>query len=132
MRIIKFRAYDKYNNKMLELGDLEEIAMRKTAGRDDDFANMEIMQYTGLLDKNGKEIYEGDILKFLVRYPLDFQNNNPLKKYGRVTGPVTWKDGWLYVGPEKDGKEDELLYKNVAIDWEVIGNVYESSELINK
>ena len=67
MREIKFRAWDVFNNEMFprkENGDLlvkffREVNERRSGGN-----RVEVMQYTGLKDKNGKEIYEGDMLKF--------------------------------------------------------------------
>ena len=53
MREIKFRAWDK---------DLLKMYSKWTVIPDDDRSHI-LMQYTGLKDKNGVEIYEGDILK---------------------------------------------------------------------
>ena len=68
-----------------------------------------LMQYTGLKDKNGKEIYEGDILKH---------------KYGGTQfAAVTFHDCSFYTG-------GVLLQSNHSSVIEVIGNIYENPELL--
>jgi len=72
VREIKFRAWNKENKKMdyfhLTHGDSYGIG-------GDIFPEYEIMQYTGLKDKNGKEIYEGDIMKVLDRDWVDMERD---------------------------------------------------------
>jgi len=74
--------------------------------------NIELMQYTGLKDKNGIEIYEGDIIKFLGYNALTEGNKEYISK-------VYFKDG---------------EFKNTANYYtesrEVIGNIYENPELL--
>lgn len=92
-----------------------------------------ICQYTGLHDKNGKEIYEGDIIEF----SYDVFTGNFDTKVGR--GTIEFIDGAFYIKPfEIEGKkikdidnEEWFLIYTVNIDTlEVIGNVHENLELL--
>ena len=59
MRDFKFRAWDKWSNKMIQPNNGDFIGWHAMSNWRD---CLHIMQYTGLKDKNGKEIYEGDIV----------------------------------------------------------------------
>jgi uncharacterized phage protein (TIGR01671 family) len=81
--------------------------------------DVEIARYTGLKDRNGKEIYEGDILQY----------EGSRKQAGKVifeTG--MYKALWIKNCPF-GGNYESLLYK-VAHTCEVIGNIYENPELL--
>jgi uncharacterized phage protein (TIGR01671 family) len=69
-----------------------------------------VMQYTGLKDKNGKEIYEGDVVDVNGRY---------IYQIGFVDGAFVAK-----------GKTGMQIRANSIRRWEVIGNIYENPELI--
>src|SRR5690348_8912819 len=73
-------------------------------------------QYTGLKDKNGNEIYEGDIMKFPF-YSQAFE--------------IVWNnDGCYYEGIYHDGSDDFAMCKSEAEASEVIGKIYENPELL--
>jgi hypothetical protein len=74
-----------------------------------------LLQYTGLKDKNGKEIYEGDICR------IDWQD----ERFKKQIGVVKWDSvkGGFDFGP---GSASEVVWSH-----EVIGNIYEHPELLN-
>ena len=111
-REIKFRAWDgekiihNIPNSAVSTGSFLE--MRGTT--------LQLMQYTGLKDKNGKEIYHFDILSL----PMRFHGDHTLKPSIAV---MQWEhDGW-YVEDQGECGYSEM---------EVIGNIYENPELLEQ
>ena len=83
-----------------------------------------IQQFTGLYDKNGKEIYEGDILQWTSSNPFSLGEIRKVKVY--YVEARFWCNTWnnklgIYLG--------ELLSEEKC---EVIGNIYENPDLINQ
>jgi len=119
-REIKFRAWDKEKNRMVSIGSVDFGHERFliweggwAIGWDD---NTEahggfdrIMQFTGLQDKNGRDIYEGDIVR---------------RDGGDYASKVEWFDSiaGFGTGLSMDGDDFE--------SYEVIGNVWENPELL--
>lgn len=120
MREIKFRFYDNVVKEMIvpTKNERKDIILEKWEFNP---KATELMQYTGLKDKNGTEIYEGDIvenaskdLKFQVVYEAPSFNckwiDDISKRYREhLTEPLAW---------------------NTYIICEVIGNIYENPELL--
>jgi uncharacterized phage protein (TIGR01671 family) len=130
MREIKFRAWNK-RKKILENvfsldfktveGPIIVTTVGENTANDRDYIiNFELMQYTGLKDKNGKEIYEGDIIKGL--HPQDLEKREFI---GRV---FYWdEEGAFYHEFHKD-RPPKRMWEYV----EVIGNIYENPGLLEK
>lgn len=115
MREITFRAWDYNFREMLAVQDASFIDGKMIGVKGVNWdSKVEVMQYTGLKDKNGKEIYEGDILS-----------------WGKsVVAEVYWDNqwGWLTRNGEKTGGGLGLSAPEYV---EVIGNIYENPELLN-
>lgn len=125
MTIPKFRAWDKLGKIMLPVGDVDTsyklVYLEEDNGYrcERDFDEIELMQFTELKDKNGKEIYEGDIVKFTITNGFDYV----VDEYGAVT----YKQGAFFI--VKDFAEYLISYVYTK-EVEVIGNVYENHELL--
>ena len=87
-------------------------------------------QYTGLTDKNGKKIFEGDILKIVHKYQSPFDDDT--KEYTDITTDVVFFDD---EGLCFSYGESPFLFvaDNVTAEYEVIGNIYDDNleELAN-
>ena len=131
-REIKFRVWDKYEKQMYPISSIDydifsqEIRIIAIGHKNGmctsynknhnsekcDITALELMQYTGLHDKNGKEIYEGDIVK-----------------YENMIGKIIFFNGSFILSDLEETEEWELGIINEEI--EIIGNVFEKGILLN-
>ena len=114
MRTIKFRVWDEEIKQMLFNDEATYILHRFTPRHS---IYKTLMQFTGLLDKNRKEIYEGDIVK-----PWAFNKSSGNLVHSTLPARVVvWKNNFNSTGFNLR-KGDRC---------EVIGNIYENKDLIN-
>ena len=114
-RPIKFRVWDKRETKGMSTKNMLYDAQLHHLWQDFvDYPGYELMQYTGLTDKNGKEIYEGDI----IHLKFGELNANLVVKWDKYMGLKYHNGGWT-----------SLVH--VDTHGEVIGNIFEHENLLN-
>lgn len=109
MRPIRFRAWNKLSKSMRPDAELQLSWLREN----DDFV---LMQFTGLLDRDGKEVYEGDLVDFAGIKPLE----------------ICWSEAGFVAPllPYRKSNPTFLTQEGFSEFAEVIGNIYENPELI--
>lgn len=122
MREIKFRAFDANYKKMLTPKQLEDSGVHLHASgclfitdiNDKEILceRLEAMQFTGLHDKNGREIYEGDIIK----------------QKSEVPEVVVWDEKFAQFLT----KPSQTIQYYISGECEVIGNIHENPELVEQ
>ena len=123
--IPKFRAWDNWRKRM-SVVDRIYIDTKGVRLYDDfgeywrDFRDVELMQSTGLKDKNGKEIFEGDVVRQV--------RTQPTTENETITGVVSMIEGaWLIMNDCEQLASD--LWSETDEN-EIIGNVFENRELL--
>lgn len=139
MREFKFRAWDRDKKRFWTQKEMNETGgFYYSYGLTPDEDDFDLMQYTGLKDKNGKEIYERDIV-----HKISWYANERMGKDWEVTGDVYYKKGIYFVRCsvfEGDQWNGGLVHKKLAevvsdfepeeFSCEIIGNIYENPELM--
>lgn len=142
MREIKFRAWDKFSEELVEIKTLDfERSEGATCAVDysdingDLYSEWVLEQYTGLKDKNGTDIYEGDIIKIPTHYIF---YGTDVDEWSDDYALVEWSEEYggffiygetplwevLFEGHPKDG-----FYHKFP---EIVGNIHEKPELLEE
>ena len=131
-REIKFRAWNKKGKCWITFGG---VNYRYKNGTLDiiDSDNLIYEQYTGLKDKNGKEIYEGDVVD--IRNGVVFLDSMRTKHDGGFgISEVIWGWSGFWARPLNGGQcasmAEFVTEKEDCKDVEIIGNVHENPELL--
>ena len=131
MRDMKFRAWDKekkewawpYPEGFSIIGEVTVFELlQQWAGGIEQFNNLVIVQYTGLKDSKGVEIFEGDIVTY------NYQDTIYKSEVGWVKNICGWEPFCIPI----DYDEVYILDNWTHLPIEVIGNIYESPELLNE
>jgi uncharacterized phage protein (TIGR01671 family) len=140
-REIKFRAKDKRAGEWC-IGELH-LASKVPHIHQDILSSIPIDsstigQFTGLNDKNGKEIYEGDIVEWLFFYTVHSSNGADGDREELLKGVIEWRQGgFIFRILENDFENAGWysmsdLHTETQTDVEVIGNIHDNPELLTE
>lgn len=120
----KFRALDRLTGKMFPVGiidySIQSVYIEEPNEMycERDFDDVELMQYTGLRDENGREIYDGDVLK---------TSDGELAKVVWNKELACWEAEFL---SEIVDLSEVADVKSNRSDCEIVGNIYENTEFL--
>lgn len=143
MKEIEFRVYVKDKRKIYNVKEIDfayKCVKFEEENKPTDtmrmFEDVELLQYTGLKDKNGKKIFEGDIIS-ANHYPfIDDNKQNYVGVIEYIPELASFQYILNCVNPDKNGisnginEELEANENLILEEFEVIGNIWDNTELI--
>ena len=130
MRYIKFMVWDKETKNICEVRNIDFISEMVQIKYQANYGvreleNVILMQFTGLQDENGVDIYEGDIINLSYEYfDGHFRDNE-------IVGKVYFEDSSFRMSYKKyDEIREWRIDEPEILSIEVIGNIYENPELL--
>jgi len=140
-REIKFRAWDKdknvfiptdvwaiITNDFMALGVMTKDWENYKEGEYLYDNSQSVMQFTGLLDKNGNEIYEGDIVS--AKWETSSRGGYIQSSDAYVEHEIKCRVIWYYMGFAYERKDGKMTNIPSSASIEVIGNIYENPEIL--
>jgi uncharacterized phage protein (TIGR01671 family) len=129
MRDLKFRAYDEQKNEMRKSVLIEDLILRASTMDPNKFTwdyDIPLMQFTGIISTNDKEIFEGDI----IQYENDAGKFIDCVEYNAdMTCFVLQKFNSVYFIENLESKTVGSIYEE-SFSFEVVGNIYQNKELL--
>ncbi len=128
MRLPRFRAWDGEQKKMCHRvyvgpegwhGEYWENGSMVSCFSDDNYPDNALMEFTGLKDKNGEMIFEGDIVR-----QIDCPRDGDKEIFERGRWLCEWENGGFIFGGHFPTEVD------ASLEYEVLGNIYENPELL--
>lgn len=151
MREIKFRAWDKLHKRLADVASIDFLSGVAMLDDSEDiwrigFGDIVMEQYTGLHDKNGKEIFEGDIVKYdLIREigpnydptTLGFIDNDLSIDTELIGKVVVWPSQGVMATSVKvtDPEQFDEKYPvpkrwHINQQFEIVGNIHQNADLL--
>lgn len=134
MRIIKFRAWDKRKNKGCDTKEMLYDAQNHNLWRDFvDYPEIyELMEFTGLKDKDGREIYEGDVIDSCYYYDYEEPWGGQNSALDDFRGKIEYdnENACFYIKAQTLQSGKKLFNQIELKETKIIGNIHENPELL--